>query len=159
MAMSVNIKVAVLSKVRFDELMREKNITNENVEERKDILFISINDTLGTDAVPYFTNHKNVKVLYFDDVEEDLETNQGIAKAFTEQQAAEIIEFLEQNKHVTTAVIHCTAGISRSGAVGLFVNDYFGGEHQVFKVLNPHTLPNGKVSQLLNRKWHERRMV
>lgn len=144
--MDVKIKVAVLSKLRFDELM----------EERKDLMFISINDTLGTDAVPYFNNHKNVKVLYFDDVEEDLETNQGTAKAFTKQQAAEIIDFLEQNKQATTCIVHCTAGISRSGAVGLFVNDYFGADYDTFKVLNPHTLPNGKVTQLLNRELYGR---
>lgn len=151
------MKVLVKSKLEFDNAMKDSNINNSNVE-KKDILFISINDTEGRISEPYFENKENVLVLYFDDTTKDLEipilgTNE-IKKvvAFTKEQADEIIHFLDKNKNKKLAIIHCAAGVSRSGAVGQFVNDYFGGDYFEFKKNNPNIHPNPHVLRLLNNK-------
>jgi len=149
------MKVYILSKARFDNIMQQKNITNENVEERKNTFFISINDSCGTDEIPYFQNKQNVKVLFFDDVEKDIEVPRIgtkevlVAKAFTMQQAKELFNFIISHKDKETCLVHCAAGISRSGAVGTFINDYFGGDYFEFKKQNPHIHPNGLVLRLL----------
>ena len=65
------MKVFVTSKTAFDDLMKRKGITNENVESHTKTFFISINDSCGTDEIPYFENKANVRVLFFDDVENE----------------------------------------------------------------------------------------
>lgn len=151
------MKVLVKSKLEFDKIMKENGIDNSNVEQ-KDILFISINDTVGMFSEPYFQNKENVLVLHFDDITNDIEvptlsTNE-IKKiiAFTEKQAGKIIDFLDKNKDRKLAIVHCAAGISRSGAVGQFINDYFGEDYFKFKKNNPHIHPNPYVLRLLNNK-------
>jgi len=42
------------------------------------------------------------------------------------------------------------AGVSRSGAVGEFVNGYAQGDWARFKRDNPQILPNGRVLRMLN---------
>lgn len=155
------MKVLVKNKLEFDKAMKESGIDNSNVEQ-KDVLFVSINDTEGRVSEPYFENKENVLVLYFDDTTKDMEvpilgTNE-IKKviAFTKKQADKIIDFLDKNKDKKLAVIHCAAGVSRSGAVGQFINDYFGGDYFKFKQNNPHIHPNPHVSRLLNNKVNNR---
>ncbi len=149
----IKMKVYVLNKESFDALMIQKGITNDNVESFNKTFFISINDTAGTYWVPYFENKSNVKVLYFDDADEDLIESDGKIKAtaFTIAQAKELLEFVECNKDRETCIVHCAAGISRSGAVGLFVNDYFGGDYFEFKKNNPRTHCNQLVLRLLKQ--------
>ena len=43
------MKVFVTSKTAFDDLMKRKGITNENVESHTKTFFISINDSCGKD--------------------------------------------------------------------------------------------------------------
>jgi len=149
------MKVFITSKTAFDDLMKRKGITNENVESHKKTFFISINDSCGTDEIPYFENKENVKVLFFDDVEKDLEVpiigtkEVLVAKAFTSVQAKELLEFIESHKDKESCIVHCAAGISRSGAVGTFVNDFYGGDWFEFKKQNPYIHPNGLVLRLL----------
>jgi predicted protein tyrosine phosphatase len=149
------MKVFVISKANFDSLMKRKDITNDNVEDKTKTFFISINDTRGTDEVPYFENKQNVKILFFDDVEEDIDVSvigsneRKTAKAFTPIQAKELLEFIDNHKDKESCIVHCAAGISRSGAVGTFVNDYFSGDYFEFKRQNPYIHPNGLVLRLL----------
>ena len=151
------MKVFITSKTAFDDMMKRKGITNENVETYKKTFFISINDTCGTDETPYFENKDNVIVLFFDDVETDIQTKHGIAKAFTNIQAKQLLQFIDRNKDKESCIVHCAAGISRSGAVGTFVNDYFKGDWFEFKKTNPYIHPNGLVFRLLKKAAMETR--
>lgn len=152
------MKVVVLDKGSFDYTMQNKGITDETVESWKKAFFISINDTQGTPEIPHFKADKNnVKVMFFDDVEEDLNhPKYGIIKAFTEQQAADLLDFIEKNKDKQLCMVHCAAGVSRSGAVGHFISDYFEQDYDQFKKTNPYVHPNMKVLQLLNREVRKR---
>ena len=65
----------------------------------------------------------DVLTLYFDDIEEQ----QHGAALMTEVQADEIIQFIEKHRNdVSTLLIHCFAGISRSKAVERFAREMLG---------------------------------
>jgi predicted protein tyrosine phosphatase len=153
------MKVFVCSRNQFKDILSKNNITSENVENKEDIIFISINNTSGDSYKPYFKeNKKNVLVLYFDDasLEETIEHNKKNKKIlipFDENHALEIIKFLENNSNAKTSFVHCSAGISRSGAVGTFINDYFHGDFYEFKNLNKDIQPNQHIIRILNNTY------
>lgn len=148
------MEVFILSKHRFEDVLKDKGISNSNVEDYKDLIFISIlnTDDVG-DNIGYLENKENVLVLNFDDVEVDLnwedDGNYYGAKAFTEDQAKQILEFINKHKEAKKCLVHCSAGISRSGAVGTFINDYFKNDYFQFKTRNPYIHPNGLVLRTL----------
>jgi predicted protein tyrosine phosphatase len=155
------VKIYVMSKVQFHEMITRNGIDDTNVDEFIRIAFICIDDTSGDYyANPLFRhNHHNVLCLKFDDVEEDLQvspTNKEMTKAFTEKDARRIIKFLESNTSVNTLVVHCAGGISRSGAVGQFALDYLNGDKESFKINNSHITPNAKVVRTLNQVHREK---
>lgn len=146
-------KVIVLPKYAFDNGLSKQNINDSNVENLKEkVCFISINDSFGTDEVPYFKElHPNVLTLFFDDVDRDIVTDYGTAKVISDEQAKDIYEYVKSNSHCQNFIVHCTAGISRSGAVGEFINDMFNLDYNTFKKDNPYTHPNGIVLSKLKR--------
>lgn len=158
------MRVYVLSKDQFEDQMRKNNRTDENIEMSHQVCLISIN---GSDCQhpkypelrPYFKqDHSNVLNLIFDDVDEP-ENEQmyrefkekGIIM-FSESHARKILSFIEKNKDKLSCIVHCAAGISRSGAVGEFINDHIGKyDYKTFKLRNPRTQPNGLVLRTLKR--------
>jgi len=150
-------KIYVLPKVQFHEILKNNNITDESVEEFINIGFICINDFSGKyyhDPL-FLADHHNVLSLFFDDVENDLDispTNHKETKAFTKDDAKKIINFLDDNKNINTLLIHCAAGISRSGAVGSFALSYLNGDKEHFKQTNSFIMPNARVLRLLNNE-------
>lgn len=162
------MKINALPKLVFNDLMEQNNIdfTGINAEqEHSDTMFISINETENMlHAIPrlnkngsYFIEEKsNVLILHFDDVSEDLmHPEHGLIKAMDEGQAERVIKFLEANKGAKKLLVHCAAGVSRSGAVAQFVNDYYGGDKEYFKRNNKYILPNPHVFALLKKKHYE----
>ncbi len=151
------MKVHILSKQQFEDQMNIHQITDKTVESFDKIMFISIlnTDDIGDNIGHFKNNHSNVLVLKFDDVEVDLnwEADEQFygAHAFTEKQGQLVIDFIKENKHKTTCLVHCSAGISRSGAVGTFVSDYFRADYTQFKKRNPHIHPNGLVLRTLKK--------
>jgi len=155
------IRIRVLSKPEFNQAMGQNNITDENVETRmKDSALISINDTEGSWNKSWFDrDHPNVIRLWFDDVENDEQkspTNAFTCKAFSVEQAEQLFNFIKKNAD-KDFIVHCSAGISRSGAVGSFINDYLNSDMEYFEKANRHRiLPNSHVSRLLNKlAWDE----
>jgi len=147
------MKVFILGKMEFDALMRQNNLNDENVEGRDTVFLISIVDTQNREGNFFKENHKNVLNLRFDDVEHDMEaspTQKENTKAFSNEQAKELFEFIKENRDKEQCVVHCMAGISRSGAVGTFINGYAQGDWEDFKRTNPWISPNGRVERMLN---------
>ena len=75
----------------------------------------------------------NVLNINFGDVD-----NSGAMKyasALTEKQAKDIVNFIKHNHNKSTWLIHCGAGISRSGAVAAFLCDYFRFNDCEYKIL------------------------
>ncbi len=149
------IKIFIRSKPEFNDLMAANKLSDQNVEEKTDVAFISINDTHGQWSVSWFDqDHPNVLRLWFDDVENDTDkfspTNQESVRAFTIEDAKKVRKFIDDNKDKKVFIVHCSAGISRSGAVGQFICDYFRCDRQEFLSDNPFIHPNGRVTRMLN---------
>ena len=67
---------------------------------------------------------------------------------FTEEHAREALALAEElhaQKEKTFLAIHCHAGVSRSGALGIFFCRYFGFNEERFMTANPHIKPNDFV--------------
>ena len=79
---------------------------------------VSINSIVLPEMPPFTQTYwdcQNLLILFFDDYENEN------ANAFSVQDAAKVIAFALQ-PDPRPILIHCTAGESRSGAVGLFLN-------------------------------------
>jgi predicted protein tyrosine phosphatase len=157
------MRVFILGKHQFDSLMRQNNLNDENVESRGGIFLISIVDTdqFSESREPFFKeDHKNVLNLAFDDCEHDGQpspTQPEGTRAFNEEQATKLFEFIKKHRDKEQCVVHCMAGISRSGAVGTFINGYAGGDWDEFKRTNTQISPNARVHRMLNEaKYNEK---
>jgi len=64
-------------------------------------------------------------------------------------QAKEVVAFAEKHKDASLIIVHCAAGVSRSGAVGSFLAEYYGVDWEEFKCMNPQISPNQYVLKLL----------
>ena len=118
----------------------------------RDNRIISINSVSHPAEVPPFSEEfldaDNLLILYFDDVDE------GFPHAMTPEQAKQIVDFIsiEDNRPI---IVHCTAGISRSGAVGEVLNWYFNRfeandlDYRKFEIMHPDIVPNAHVRRLL----------
>lgn len=81
---------------------------------------------------------------------------------FTEDQAKEIVQFVEKNKDRTNWLVHCDAGVSRSGAVGTWIYEKLNNlrglpVEQVrlyngnFRLENPQIQPNPYILRLMRK--------
>ena len=127
------MKVLVLSKREFDKMMDYTFVNDDNVEE-KDIMIISVCSPPDDNRHSFKSQknrelwfkreHPNVKIMYFGDYgEHHLDK---VEYLFTNEQAKELYEFIKINKDKSRAIIHCGAGISRSGAIGVFIHSLYG---------------------------------
>ena len=116
------MKILVLS---VDEVKKFNEYDKEVVKENN---FITIRDHKVETPVLNFHKDSNVLSLMFDDVEESdeqelLERFHYIV--FNEDMAKEIHDFVERIDKNKTLYVNCHAGVSRSGAVGIVLNEYF----------------------------------
>jgi predicted protein tyrosine phosphatase len=68
---------------------------------------------------------------------------------FDEAHAYRIKDFIDSLHGIEKIVVHCDAGISRSGAVGLWACRYLGQDESVFRANNPQINPNTHVYDTL----------
>ena len=154
--------VKVLSRILFWGMLKKQGITDSNVESQENTYFISINSTEGSDSVPYFKeNHPNVLTLFFDDCDEYIKypkigSNGDFIEVIpmSEEQGLEVMEFVKKMGKNPNIYVHCTAGVSRSGAIGAFISDYLGIKWDEFKKVNPYVLPNTHISSLMKKIYY-----
>ena len=110
---------------------------------------ISINDaSIHPEPPPFsrrYLKHPNLLVLFFDDVEKEGPTS------FSSDMAKQIVRFVQETGDCPL-LIHCTAGISRSGAVGLAIAEQCGCVEE-FRRGNPDIMPNQLVLQKLRQTF------
>jgi predicted protein tyrosine phosphatase len=122
------------------------------------IRVISVNSVRIPEEPPFsrkFWEADNVLVLSFDDADDsDPFIFQGTR--FMSEADAEAIASFAESPDPRPIVVHCTAGISRSGAIGACLNEYFNKKlaldeaaHQAFWVAHPHINSNLHVMKLL----------
>ena len=119
------MKIKVLPRIFFEKV-KGTSVEAELLAKAK---IISINSSWGFDDTPPFSpellNHPHLLTLTFDDICNEPETPEdpGNAVLFNEAMAQQIMRFVDDGKQ--PLLVHCTAGISRSGAVGEVLNWYF----------------------------------
>ena len=101
----------------------------------------------------------NILKLEFDDVTER-DTEEGLLH-FNPGLAKEILEFIRKIKTDSKKlfIVHCDAGISRSGAVGYMLNEWFNKyltsnreDDKYFKDNNVQIMPNPEVVRILKQE-------
>lgn len=159
------MELKALSHTDFDVMCYEKSINDDTVENFTNDAFISIICTeecrkyyLEDDTSHWFKNHhNNVLNLEFDDLTEDFVYKGHLFKAMNEEQADKCVEFIENNigKNI---FVHCTAGISRSGALVSFIHDFYNENncYDRFKNDNSQIRPNNHVLTLLKRAYYKK---
>lgn len=94
--------------------------------------------------------------IRFSDItdKEHKQTKKGIL--FKEDQAKSIVSFIDKINllNITELYIHCTAGISRSGAIGTWACRYLNLDETEFRKNNRHILPNIYILCTLNKFCH-----
>ena len=153
------MKVRVMSKNHFDKLLPRINVFDQTVEEQN-CAFISI---IGSDPEEksYFNNdHPNVLRLVFDDITSEekismIKLGQSNRVLFCKEDAEKIIDFVDRNKDKYECFVHCAAGVSRSGAVGTFINDLCQYESfEAFARSNSQIKPNFYILAALRRVYN-----
>lgn len=101
-------------------------------------------------------SHGNVCKLCFDDVTE--KDTDPIFIHFNQKLAKKIVDFIMNIKDDGSKnfYVHCDAGVSRSGAVGFLLNEWFNKfiaineeDNEFFKKTNSHISPNPEVMRTL----------
>lgn len=161
-------KITTLPQSTFDEYCYQHILDDTTVDGTTDSAFISI---IGTpDCLKYWLdeentkhwfnrNHTNVLNLEFDDLTEDREWEGHVFKAMTDEQADQVITFVENlireanvlgETYKRNFYIHCRAGFSRSAAISRFLKDvykdYFTSEFDTI----PETWNRGVYRKLIN---------
>lgn len=159
--------IRVFSHENFDVMCLKNNLNDDTVEINKNTAYISIICTeecrkyyLEDDTGHWFKKeHSNVLNLDFDDITEDRMYKGHLFKAMNEEQGDKCIEFIENNKNKNFE-IHCTAGISRSGAVAQFIFEFYNQDkvysESDFEYFNRHIRPNNHVLTLLKRAYYKK---
>jgi predicted protein tyrosine phosphatase len=90
----------------------------------------------------------------WNNIQDSLKSITPNTRLFDESDADKIIKFINKiNEDIYgTLVIHCDAGISRSGAVGLFVCRYLGLDERKFRKMNSYIHPNPYILEILCKK-------
>lgn len=148
-----------MSRDMFKRTLKLKLVDDSTVENQTDLAFICIhNPDDGPDEKPYFyEDHDNVLNVWFYDVDEPVAEGDKIFAPISAEQAESIYAFVKRHKDKKGILIHCTAGVARSGAVAAFIHDFTtrgGGDWEAFKRDNPSILPNPTVYRLLHDAWY-----
>lgn len=84
---------------------------------------------------------------------DDKQTETGRTVLFSEKNAQQIIDFIEDYLYVDTLLVHCYGGQSRSAAVGAFAVKMLGGDNS--EAFSKRT-PNMHIYKTLENAWEER---
>lgn len=162
------IDIHTLSVADFKRTMQENDLYDYNIEQRTDLAIISIGNSFDDElADDIFANgpsshwfrfrHKNVLNLDFDDIAAPEEWT-ALSKCsqfvlFDKDMAYQIANFVETNKNVAIWIVHCSAGVSRSGAVSKWLKVWLEYKYGIAanNVDESHAIPNPYVLMILNR--------
>lgn len=75
---------------------------------------------------------------------------------FDDDMARELAAFVDANIHARTWIVHCSAGVSRSGAVSRWLKDWLRLKHgiEAVNVDGKYAVPNAHVLSVLDRRMH-----
>lgn len=124
-------QIQALPKKVFDE-----NFSNEKFKQYYYACFISILD-IDNDELKYDKSIDNFLQVKMWDIEKDIfEDNIIKYEKPNDSELIKIVDFVNKHKDKCVFVVHCSAGISRSGAVAMFIRDKFKNEVNFDKFYN-----------------------
>jgi predicted protein tyrosine phosphatase len=151
------MQITVTSRYFFENLRG----TEEEAALLERARVISVNSVRIPEEPPFSEQYwtaDNVLILRFDDVDDPGSAFQQGGHAMTEADADAIAAFVESPDQ-RPIIVHCTAGISRSGAIGASLNEYYNKmcslnevEHEAFWSRHRNISPNLHVMKLLWRR-------
>lgn len=92
---------------------------------------------------------ENFLSINFADLEEQIKDKDYVL--FNEDHANRIINFINKYSYADHLIIHCAAGVSRSGAVGVFACRYLKLDEHEFRKRNKCILPNMLILSTLTK--------
>lgn len=112
--------------------------------------YISVSDV---DIPPLqFNQDDKVLILQFNDEDWEDFTEEKQKIMFKKGQAKKIFDFVNKYKNeVDYFIVNCHAGISRSGAIGLWIVRYLGLDENEFLKKHPLIMPNKYVLNILEQ--------
>ena len=154
------MRIKVVSRRYFEE---EKG-TAEVAEILSSHRVVSIQSTYGLDTDPPFEkemlSHPNLLTAVFDDEWDRSCERCDYIRLFRREDAERIVKFVGVGR--MPLIVQCTAGISRSGAVGFALDWYFNqhahknpAHHDFFTKSNPQIRPNPLVLDVMMKYLKE----
>jgi len=162
------VDIHTLSVADFKRTMKDNGLSDKNIEQWTELAIISIGNSFedeladdiyanGPSSHWFKFTHANVLNLDFDDIaapegwKELSKCGQYIL--FDENMAHQIADFVEANKNATVWLVHCSAGVSRSGAVSKWLKDWLEHRHGIKanNVDGRYAYPNPYVLMILDR--------
>jgi predicted protein tyrosine phosphatase len=122
----------------------EEHFTNKEFKYYDYACFISILDCDNNTEL-YDKSIDNFLQVKMWDIEKDAQDTDGtIYEKPSDIELKKIVDFVNKHKDKNVFVIHCTAGISRSGAVAYFIKEKFKEEINPYNFHddNKHIMPN-----------------
>lgn len=154
----VGTKIHAMDWQSFDTGCKEREINDDTVEKWQNQAFIEIHGDTDKDKFTFRKSHDNVHQSVFDDVLEDMpyEDLDGNTLGpnfvtMSDIQAKEMAEFILKNRD-KNFLVHCHAGISRSGAVAQFICELKDIPLETFHTMNPYVHPNPTVLRKLREQ-------
>lgn len=162
------VEIHTLSVADFKHTMKDNDLYDSNIEQRTDLAVISIGNSFDDElSDDIFANgpsshwfkclHRNVLNLDFDDITAPDEWK-SLSKCsqyvlFNEDMALQIADFVEKNRSVAVWIVHCSAGVSRSGAVSRWLKNWLEYKYNISasNVDGKYALPNPYVLKILNQ--------
>ena len=154
------MRIKVVSRRYFEE----KKGTAELGEILASSRVVSIQSTYGLDTDPPFEkemlSHPNLLTVVFDDEWDRSCERCDYIRLFRREDAERIVKFVGVGR--MPLIVQCTAGISRSGAVGFALDWYFNqhahknpAHHDFFTKSNPQVEPNPLVLEVMTKYLKE----
>lgn len=121
---------------------------------------VAIISILDSGEKRLFEDDHKTKTFWFDDIHPTTVMTIGTCYDYVPmsyKQAKELIDFVMKldTNEITKIIVHCTAGICRSGAVVDFLRIIFDVDDIEFLKDNPNILPNTWVRDLLWSTWRD----
>ena len=142
--MSKWTKIKALPRDLFSQLAKDPEKESEMIGRCWVISINSSADTRSPLSDQAIASGK-VLVMKFDDICNEIPN----LKLMDEKQANQIVEFVKNIPEGSIILVHCTAGVCRSGAVAEVIDLVLNEDPDRFYQENPYILPNAHVKTML----------
>jgi predicted protein tyrosine phosphatase len=140
-------QIKAIPKRVFDEHFTDKEFKHYDYA-----CFISILD-VDNNEQKFDLSIENFLQVKMWDIEKDITDNDGtIYEKPSDVELKKIVDFVNKHKDKLVFIVHCSSGISRSGAVATFIRNKFIDEidNDKFNLENKHIQPNLYILKRLN---------